>query len=83
MQQRGTSHTRSVGWAILLAVVGLLVGTRLGDLLGGHWASLDHAVAFGPTSLSLGALAVTVRLSANLVGLVFAAAGALVVALRR
>lgn len=80
---RHAATGRNVGWGLLLAVVGLLVGTRVGVLAHGQFAALAHPVDLGPSGLSLGALAVSVRVSTNLVGLAGAALGALLVLLRR
>lgn len=66
----------SVGWGLLLAIIGLLLGTYVGHRLGAQHAIVGRPFAFGPTGLNLGALDVTVRVSTNLLGLVGAALGA-------
>lgn len=76
-------RTPSVGWGLLLAIIGLLLGTYLGARLGAHAAILHHRYGFGPTSLNLGALGVTVRVTTNLLGLVGAAVGAALALFRR
>ena len=77
------TSTRSVGWGLLLAIVGLLLGTYAGTRLGGHLSVLSRSLSFGPTALNLGALGVTVRVDTNLLGLIGAAVGALVTVTRR
>ncbi len=73
----------SVGWGLLLAIIGLLLGTYVGAHIAAHVAPLDRRFAFGPTALNLGALGIAVRVNTNLLGLVGAALGALVGLRRR
>ena len=73
----------SLGWGLLLAVIGLLLGTYLGTRFAPHSALLTQRIAFGPASVHLGALGLTVHVRTNLVGLVGAAVGALVGLARR
>jgi hypothetical protein len=79
--RRGSAS--GLGWALLLAVVGLLLGTAVGRLATGRMAVLAHPFAFGPNTLSLGALSLSLRVDTDLLGLVGAAAGVLLAMARR
>lgn len=66
---------RSWVLAVLLAVAGLVVGTWLGQDARGALGPFNRAIEWGPESLNLAVVSVTVWVRTNLAGVVLGACG--------